>query len=139
MHQGLDPWRACLCHDLGGRLSLHIQTPPKDEEFTIRDLVNAAIKFLPKGSTFVHDRFALMIPCMLVSTDHIDKVCSNRKSHPEKPGREITFILHLFRNRDTSSYQDHNSSMFLLGVSRADTNPVWGSVLRIMHPFGLLQ
>ena len=131
---------ACaMTHIRGGRLSLHIQVPPKDEEFTIRDLVNAAIKFLPKGSTFVQDRFVRMIPCMLVCTDHIDKVGSNRKSHPEKRGREITFILHLFRNCDTSSYQDHNYSMFLFGVSGADTNPVWGSVLRIMHPFGLLQ
>ena len=122
----------------GRRLRLHIQVPPKNEEFTIRDLVNAAIEFLPKGSSLVQDCFVLKIPGMLVCTDHIDKVGTNRESHPEKPGGEVTFILHFFRNRDTSTYQDHNSSMFLFGVTRADANPVWGFVFRIMHPFGSL-
>ena len=42
----------------GRRLGLHIQVAPKDEDFTIRDPVNAAVEFLPKGSTLVEDCFA---------------------------------------------------------------------------------
>ena len=74
------------------------------------------IKLLPEGSTLIRDSFVPVIPGMLVGTYHINKVVANGESDTNDTGRKVTFIFHLLSNSDTSSYHDHDSSMFLLGV-----------------------